>query len=188
MRAQKQLVFYGSILDTLLESGCPFCRFLKDFQAKQLQYRSECEIRTLCNFHAWGLAAVQDAVAAAQIFINLMETAKVANNCQTRCDLCQQISIEEDRRIREFVDCVHRENVADWLREVAVFCIPHGAKLRRHAQPVMAARVDAILEHQRRQLKEELETLRSSPKSDRPGWGVLGRAAEFLVSQRGLHL
>jgi hypothetical protein len=35
------------------------------------------------------------------------------------------------------------------------------------------------------QLKEENQ-LRNEPSQDRSGWGALGRAAEFLVSQRGL--
>ncbi|HUD56395.1 MAG TPA: hypothetical protein VMR02_14295 [Terracidiphilus sp.] len=36
------------------------------------------------------------------------------------------------------------------------------------------------------QLKEELDQLRNEQSQDRSGWGALGRAAEFLVSQRGL--
>jgi hypothetical protein len=60
-------------------------------------------------------------------------------------------------------------------------------KLRRQVQPVVAARIDAIIESCRQQLTQELEGLRHKPESERPGWGSLGRAAEFLVSQRGLH-
>jgi hypothetical protein len=75
----------------------------------------------------------------------------------------------------------------DWLRQDAVLCIPHGVKLRRQLPLVLSARIETILEKGRRQLLEELETLRNTPQSDRPGWGALGRAAEFLVSQRGLH-
>jgi hypothetical protein len=33
MRTQKQLVFYQSILEVLPESGCLFCRFLKEYRA-----------------------------------------------------------------------------------------------------------------------------------------------------------
>jgi hypothetical protein len=73
------------------------------------------------------------------------------------------------------------------LRTTAVLCIPHGTKLRRQVQPVVAARVDAIIENCRRQLTQELRDLFDKPEADRPGWGSLGRAAEFLVSQRGLH-
>jgi hypothetical protein len=73
------------------------------------------------------------------------------------------------------------------LRGAPVLCIPHGLKFRRQVQPVIAARIDAIIDNCRRRLTQELETLRDTPEADRLGWGSLGRAAEFLVSQRGLH-
>ncbi len=187
MRTHRQLALYQSILDTLSEQGCPFCRFLKDYQAARLQHHSENPIRSLCSFHTWGLAAVQNALTAAQVFIDLVEKASIKTDGNMPCDVCIEIAAEEDRRIREFVGCIHRRNVVDWLRQDAVLCIPHGIKVRRQVQPVIAARIDSILEDGRRQLLEELETLRNTPQSDRPGWGALGRAAEYLISQRGLH-
>jgi len=187
MRTQKQLVFYQSILEVLQESGCPFCRFLKDYQAARLQHHSEHDIHHLCNFHTWGLAAVQNALTAAEVFIHLVDDLAKISSDAAACDICKEVSAEEDRRIREFVSCIHRTDVSDWLRTSAVFCIPHGRKLRRQVQPVVAARIDTIIENCRRQLTEELQSLRDKPESDRPGWGSLGRAAEFLVSQRGLH-
>jgi hypothetical protein len=187
MRTQKQLVFYQSILEVLQESGCPFCRFLKEYQAERLQHHSEHEIHRLCNFHTWGLAAVQNALTAAELFIHLVDEPAPISNEEAACDICRVVSAEEDRRIREFVSCIHRKDVSDWLRTSAVFCIPHGIKLRRQVQPVVAAHIDTIIENCRRRLTQELETLRDTPEADRPGWGSLGRAAEFLVSQRGLH-
>jgi hypothetical protein len=187
MRTQKQLVFYESILDVLQEPGCPFCRFLKEYQAARLQNRPEKDTHRLCNFHTWGLAAVQNALTAAQVFIKLVDEPATISTEVTACDICNEIVAEEDRRIREFVSCIHRTDVSDWLRSNAMFCIPHGAKLRRQVQPVVAARIDAIIESCRQQLTQELESLRHKPESERPGWGSLGRAAEFLVSQRGLH-
>jgi hypothetical protein len=187
MRTQKQLVFYESILDVLQESGCPFCRFLKEYQAARLQHHSEHEIHHLCNFHTWGLAAVQNALTAAQVFINLVDEPALVPNDAVPCDICREVSAEEDRRMREFVSCIYRTDVSDWLRTSAVLCIPHGIKLRRQVQPVIAARIDTIIENCRRQLTQELQSLRERPEADRLGWGSLGRAAEFLVSQRGLH-
>jgi hypothetical protein len=52
---------------------------------------------------------------------------------------------------------------------------------------VFAARIDAIIQNCRQQLAQELQHLRDDPEPDRTGWGAIGRAAEFLVSQRGLH-
>jgi len=50
----------------------------------------------------------------------------------------------------------------------------------------LTARIDMIIENYREQLKDELHQLRNDPSPDRPGYGALGRPAEFLVSQRGL--
>jgi hypothetical protein len=132
-------------------------------------------------------STVQNALTAAEVFIHLVDDpAPIASNAAA-CDICKEVTAEEDRRIREFVSCIHRTDVSDWLRGAPVLCIPHGLKLRRHVQPVIAARIDGIIDNCRRQLTQELETLRDTPEADRLGWGSLGRAAEFLVSQRGLH-
>ena len=121
------------------------------------------------------------------VFIKLVDEPAPISSDDALCDICKDVFAEEDRRIREFVGCIHRGDVSDWLRTTAVLCIPHGTKLRRQVQPVVAARVDAIIENCRQQLTQELRDLFDKPEADRPGWGSLGRAAEFLVSQRGLH-
>ena len=103
MRTQKQLVFYRSILEVLQEQGCPFCRFLKEYQAARLQHHSEQEIHHLCNFHTWGLAAVQNALTAAEVFIHLVEEPAPISSDAADCDICKEVSAEEASRIREFV-------------------------------------------------------------------------------------
>lgn len=187
MRTHRQLVVYESILQVLQDSGCPFCRFLKEFQTATLQNHPKENIHRLCNFHAWGLAAVQNALAAAQVFIKLVDEPAKASISESGCDICREIAAEEDLRLRELVSCLSRTEVSHWLRESAALCIPHGLKLRRHVPPVLAARIDAIIENYRQQLAQELKHLSAEPESDRTGWGALGRAAEFIVSQRGLH-
>lgn len=188
MRTHRQLVTYQSILQVLHEPGCPVCKFLKEFQAARLQGRSESETHRLCNFHTWGLAAVQDAPAAAQAFIGILSEPEPIANGKQACDVCNEVGAEEDLRIRELATCLHRAEVADWLRTEAVLCIPHATKLRSQVPPILAARIDAVVQNCRRQLKEDLDRLRNEPGMDRNGWGALGRVAEFLVSQRGLRV
>ena len=188
MRTQRQLVLYESILQVLREPGCPICRFLKEYQAVRLQKRSESETHRLCNFHAWGLAAVQDAPAAAQAFIGILSQPELNANGAQACDVCSEVAAEEDLRLRELAACLHRPSVADWLRQEAVLCIPHAARLRPRVPLALASRIDALVQNYRRQLKGELDRLRHEPGMDRSGWGALGRAAEFLVSQRGVRI
>jgi hypothetical protein len=187
MRTHKRLASYQSIVQVLSEPGCPFCRFLKQYQADRLQNHSKEDIHRLCNFHAWGLAAVQNAPEAAQVFIRLVDEPPSLSTSNAECDICREVLAEEDLRLREFVRCLAQPDVSDWLRGAAVLCIPHGLKLRRQVPLALGSRIDAIIERNRQRLEQELEHLRDEPEQDKAGWGALGRAAEFLVSQRGLH-
>jgi hypothetical protein len=187
MRAHRLLVPRQSLEEVLHEPGCCLCRFLKDYQAIHLQEDSANEIRHLCNFHTWGLAAVQDAPTAADIFIRLLVNDAVPSpNAKPDCDVCRKVGAEEDLRIRELVTLLGKPQVQHWLRTEAVFCIPHGKKLRQKVSLVLAPRIDTIIENYREQLNDELLQLRNDPGPGRAGWGALGRAAEFLAAQRGL--
>ncbi len=186
MRAHRLIVLHESIEKLLHEPGCPFCRLLKDFQTIHLQGDSAEEIHSLCNFHAWGVAAVQDAQAAAEVFLNMVNENGSMTGKRPDCDVCRKVIDEEDRRIRELVTLLGKPDVVRWLRMEAVFCIPHAVKLRQKVPLTLTARIDTIIRNYREQLKDELVQLRNDPSPDRAGWGALGRAAEFLVSQRGL--
>jgi hypothetical protein len=185
MRANK-IMNYESILQVLGETGCPFCRFMKNFQAALLQDPTEKDIRHLCSFHTWGLAATQRAASAADVFLNLL-AKQPDTRADSVCDLCVLLQMEEDRCIREFIGCAQQKLVVQWLRSQAVVCMVHGAKLKQAAPPVLASALGAVMERFRRQLVEELTRLRDEYQPDTAKWGVLGHAAEFLVSQRGLH-
>jgi hypothetical protein len=184
MRANK-IINYESIVQVLDETGCPFCRFMKNYQAALLQDPAEKEIHHLCSFHTWGLAATQRAIFAAQILLHLLEKQADVPGTST-CDICVLLEIEEERRIREFISCLNHKLVALWLRTQPVLCIPHGMKLRQGAPQITALAIESIIENCRVRLARELTQLRDEYQSDRANWGVLGHAAEFLVSQRGL--
>jgi hypothetical protein len=185
MRANK-IISYQSILEVLQESGCPFCRFMKNFQAALLQDQATRRVGHLCNFHAWGLAAAQDASVAAELFLGLLQE-RYETFLGSPCELCHVLQEEEELRIREFVSCLGRKQVTEWLRSQAACCIVHGVKLKKSVPPITAAAIEAILQNHRRQLVIDLTKLLNERGSERSRWGLLGRAAEFLVSQRGLH-
>lgn len=184
MRANK-VANYESILQVLDEPGCPFCRFMKNYQAALMQDPSQKEIHHLCSFHTWGLAATQRAASAAELFLKLLER-RLENPVASTCDLCVLLELEEDRRIREFISCLHHKLVARWIRSQSVLCFAHGSKLQQGTTPVTAALFHSIMENYREQLIEELSQLRSDQGPAEARWGTLGHAAEFLVSQRGL--
>lgn len=188
MRTHRLLVLHQSIEELLHEPGCPICRFLKDFQSIHLQGDSAKEIRRLCNFHAWGVAAVQNPQTAAEVFLALVNDNESTAEQRLDCDVCRKLIDEEERRIRELVTLLGKPDVVRWLRTEAVLCIPHALKLRQKVPLTLTARIDMVIRNYREELKEELLQLRNNPTPDRTGWGALGRAAEFLVAQRGLRV
>lgn len=185
MRANKVLN-YTSILQVLGETGCPFCRFMKDFQAAALQKPDSAKIDHLCNFHTWGLAAMQRAPLAADLFLRLLEK-ETCDSPDIPCAICVRIWEEEELRIREFTSCLDRKLVAGWLRSEPILCSIHAEKLKKGAPPVLASTIQSIMERYREQLIDGLEKLRNEHQSETANWGLLGHAAEFLASQRGLH-
>ena len=180
MRAHKVLN-YESILQVLGETDCRFCRFMKNFQTALLQ-EPKGEVHHLCNFHTWGLAATQQAASAAEHFMTLLreESGGVPGSSCTICTLLQE---EEDVRIREFISYSEHKLVARWLRSQTVLCMVHGAKIKQRAPPIVVSAINSIMERCRRQLVEDLTRLHSEYLPDTERWGVLGRAAEFMVSQ-----
>lgn len=178
---------YNSILPLLSAAGCPFCRFLKNYQSSLLQERDSKEVRHLCNFHAWGFAAIQEAESAADIFLQLLTKATDAVP-PSGCDICLLLHLEEDSRIREFLAYASDHSAVEWIRsQQSSLCIPHGMKLKHAAPPTLAASIGTILTRYRESLIADLTSMLGSAKSDTTHWGVLGHAAEFLVAQRGLY-
>ena len=176
---------YQSILQVLGEAGCSFYRFMKTFQSALLQ-EPEREVHHLCNFHTWGLAATQQATQL-QRTLCLFFGNSLVEVPGPSCTICTLLREEEDLRIREFIGDADHELVSQWLRSQAVLCMVHGAKLKHSASSIVASTINVIIEKCRRQLVEDLTRLHSEYLPDAEKWGVLGRAAEFLVSQRGLY-
>ncbi|MGI0135196.1 MAG: hypothetical protein ACREBW_09600 [Candidatus Micrarchaeaceae archaeon] len=159
---------------------------MKNFQSAVLQDPTSRRVDHLCNFHAWGLAAAQDAAIAAELFLGLLRD-QYETFIGSPCEICHVLQEEEELRIREFVSCLGQKQVREWLRSEAGCCIAHGMRLKKAVPPVTAAAIGAILENHRKQLTEDLTRLLDEREHDHSRWGLLGQAAEFLVSQRGLH-
>jgi hypothetical protein len=184
MKAHR-IINYESILQTLDQPGCPFCRYMKNYQSTLMQEPAQKDLRHLCSFHTWGLAATQRATSAAQLFLTLLKKASDAN-ASLPCDICVLLSLEDDRRIREFISCQNHKLVILWLRSRATLCIAHGTKLKHGASAILSTSISSMLEDNRNGLIEELTRLLGDRDSLEANWGVLGHAAEYLVSQRGL--
>jgi hypothetical protein len=188
MRRHRQPIICHSILPVLHEPGCPFCRLLKEFQADRPQKHGEGELHHLCNSHVRGLSAVQETPVAARIFMKRVNEAVPQSNGDAACNVCSEILQEEELRIRELVSGLQRAGVTKWFRTNVTLCILHELNLRPGLPAALAPGIDPAVQSYRQQLSLDLEHLRNElmPEPERIGWGAVGRAAEFLVSQRGL--
>ena len=179
-------VEYQTIGQALVKGACPFCTYLKNFQSKVLHELSDpAKVISICNFHTWALAAAANKAVVSSVFRKLMKDASIKE--ARECSLCKTIAAEEDIRMKEFAGELTHTRVLDWVKAQGTFCIPHGTRFLGYLPGSLQAVVLSVLKRNTAQMCEALEHLTASKSSDpAPGGGVLGHAAEFLVSQRGL--
>lgn len=179
---------YESVIQALNEPGCPLCAFLKNIQARILQEDDVGEFRAVCNAHAWALAAVRRSAAAAEIFLSLIEGSVEPE--QHECTVCMRLDQEETLRIQELLASLNRRHVIEWTERRGVFCLPHGLKLRAQASDTERLLVDRALARRRSELERDLRLFIAADtgQAEEKHGGVLGKAAEYLVAQRGVAL
>jgi len=179
-----------SISEVLMKPGCPLCAFLKNEQALLLKggMRSE-EVLDLCNFHAWAFAAVTDVRHVAHIFTKVLKRRAVAGHGEDhdRCSVCARILKAEVVQLKELLLTLQSEPVRVWMEHQGTLCVTHASHLRQRAPEDLHPVIDKIVARVAKSLEVELETLlRRSGSHSNSGGGALGRAAEFIVSQRGI--
>jgi hypothetical protein len=178
---------YDSVLQVLSEPGCPICAFLRNVQTRLLQRGEIEEFVMLCNPHAWALAAVRDSATAAPIFHALMRQSSQPEHRE--CSVCIRLDQEETLRSQELLASLGRRRVLEWVQRKGILCLPHGMKMLEDASEPGRVLINTILDSRRRELEKALGQLMiGAGHSDSEHGGVLGRAAEYLVSQRGISL
>jgi hypothetical protein len=179
---------YDSVLDVLNEPGCPICVFLRNAQADLVQNTEISDDPWLCNFHGWSIAAVRDTGSAARILLSALDNRPVSSQLAGReCVICTQLHPLEDLALTDLRSSERQGTVHSWLKAGGAFCVIHGAKVKANAPLRLAALVDEADARKRRELKTALGLLLSKSKHHQlEHSGLLGRVAEYLVSQRGL--
>jgi hypothetical protein len=176
-----------SVGQALVTGACPICGVLKEFQAalaERVQVRADL---CLCNFHTWLLARLAPANGAAAVYLKLLADSPAVKAEAADCTFCRRILEEEKLRLRELVKEMQRAMFVEWMKSQGSLCLNHARKLHDHAPLKMRRLIDEIVERTRAELKQELgDFLEHAKQGDHTGGGILGRAAEFLVSQRGL--
>ncbi len=179
-------VEYQTLSQALVKGACPFCTYLKNFQSKILrELKDPAQVTSVCNFHAWAMAAAANKAVVSCVFRIFLKERSIKE--VRDCSLCKAISAEEEVRMKEFAGELAQTRVLEWVNAHGTFCIPHGTRFLGYVPRPLQTVVLNVLKRNTAQLHEALEHFVSDSSDDRaPGGGVLGHAAEFLVSQRGL--
>jgi hypothetical protein len=181
MRITRPLT-YQSMLQDAGKGGCVICALLKSYQSALLERLNPAELKAVCNYHGWSIAAAAQARIAAQTFFHLLEKAEDASG-ETDCDFCVLIRKEEESRLKELGRVLGEPEVLDWMQAHNALCLPHAKRLVHARSSAMLA----IAVTSRERLKNSLQSfLAELTRNVNSGGGILGRAAEFLFGFRGM--
>jgi hypothetical protein len=185
-----QAAFERLPISSLAVKGtCPVCGAVKHYQESLPgQLRAEGQTQ-LCNFHAWSLAKSAPAEVAASLFLDALKAKEWDTSLASpsSCIACKKVREEETRRLTEVMRELERPPMAVWLQQHATFCLRHIRELKKRVPAPLQKLVEKLRIKNKVELEAELEEfLQQARQGDHTGGGVLGRAAEFLVAQRGI--
>ena len=174
----------NDIRQYLDKSGCPVCARLKKCQSGLLGGDAVAEAPSLCNFHAWALAKSTPCGSAARVFLSVLHRA---DREEGPCPFCARLKEVECQSLSALKQLLAQPKDREWMHRYGRLCQGHAMELERLVGDEDKKAIREILQRIREELDRELASLlRNSSACDSSGGGVLGRAAEFLASQRGL--
>jgi hypothetical protein len=177
------------ISNIIAKGTCPICAALRDFQNYFARNVVAHECARFCNLHAWVIANTAPAESAAVIFLESMRNLhwEPGSPDLSKCDFCKRMDIEKETRIKDTIEALGRPGLRTWLREHGMLCFRHGTELVRRLPEALQKTVEETMSRNARTLEQELqEFLQHAKAGNHTGAGVLGRAAEYLVAQRGI--
>jgi hypothetical protein len=185
MKAVEPVREFG-VAQALSKGTCPICALLREFQNDLIDTLAPCAAEYLCNFHAWAIAHATPATSVVRIFSRLLESGGA--NDWTRCGICEQVLKEEELRVHEVAkELGSRATLAQWLLRHGSICLNHATKLRAFVPDHLQEVVSQIVQRNLSEMKRDLDLYRKQIEhGTKAGGGVLGKIAEFLVSQRGI--
>lgn len=183
-----------SLSQALTKGTCPICGILKDFQWTLAESTKPQAGLRLCNFHVWALARSRDSLARStpgeavtNVFLEMLQGPLLGKVSSDECALCRRVLEEEVTRLRELAQKFQGAMFAQWMKMQGTLCLDHARKVKEFVPLRLRTLIDEILERNRAELQQELEAFREQLRHGiHTGGGLLGRAAEFLVGQRGL--
>jgi hypothetical protein len=101
--------------------------------------------------------------------------------------LCSHMQTEKEARLREIARELERPRLREWLEVQGTLCRRHGRELIKQLPDTVKKTVWEIMARNVAELEGELRDFLGQVKNgSHTGGGILGRAAEYLVAQRGI--
>jgi hypothetical protein len=184
----------ASLIQAPTKGTCPICATLKDFQWTLAEAtRPESNLR-LCNYLGWAVARSRGKLSRStpgesvtSVFLGMLKGSLVGKVASEECTLCHRVLEQEVTRLRELAQKLQSAMFAQWMKGQGTLCLEHARKIKEFVPLRSRTAINEIIERNRAELEQELESfLEQLRHGIHEGGGVLGRAAEFLVGQRGL--
>ena len=178
-----------SITTVARRNACSLCTSLKEFQNDLLKSLEAQECRRFCNTHGWMIANATPAESAATIFLKavLDPEWRPASSSFKECDLCKRMYDEKERRIIEIARQLQQSRLRSWLHDYGMLCSRHGQEVAMKMPESLRSCIQELIARNSGEIGEILQDfLQRVKQGSHAGGGALGRAAEFLVAQRGI--
>jgi hypothetical protein len=170
-------------------SSCAICVALREFQNDLVKHLSLNDCAHFCNTHAWLVANSTPAESVATIFLKAIANAewRPAAPVPEECDVCMKMCEEKELRLDEIAEQLHDPKLRSWLHEYGTICSRHGREVMAKLPEDLQGSIQELMTRNRGEIVEILgDFLQQAKKGNHAGGGILGRAAEFLVAQRGI--
>jgi hypothetical protein len=97
------------------------------------------------------------------------------------------MEIEKQIRLTEIIEEFDESKLREWLGEHGMLCFRHGRELIQKLPEPLDKAVEENMSQKAGELEQQLRVfLQQAKKGEHAGGGILGRAAEYLVAQRGV--
>lgn len=177
------------VTEAVAHGACPICTLLRHRQTQLIEETGVPGAKHLCNHHAWALAKSAPGFIAADLLLQTLRTRRSEGmqTVQMPCDFCENLMREETHKLKELETKMQTPAFLEWMRLHGTLCLHHAKKICEQLSPEGDKVIAELLSRTWEELEEDLANYaQHASQGEHAGGGVLGRAAEFLVCQRGI--
>jgi hypothetical protein len=178
-----------TVAEAVAHGTCPICTMLRHRQTQLIEKTGVPSAKHLCNHHAWALARAAPGLVAADLLLQSLRMRRTEGTKAARmpCDFCERLMQEECDKLKELARKMETSAFLEWMRLHGTLCLHHATRIAGELSPKGRKIIAELLSRTWKELERDLANYaQHAGRGEHAGGGVLGRAAEFLVCQRGI--